>query len=83
MYFLFAFYEIYDLYRKSTLLLGVCTVLAQSWGSSRRMPNEPALKLLTMFEIQPRLFEMLKVIESIFLITYQSLVIPQKIQKWQ
>lgn len=83
MYFLFVFYEIYDLYRKSTFLLAVCTALAQSWGASRRMPNELVLKLLTMLEMQLRLFETLKVIESIFLITYQSLVIPQKIQKWQ
>lgn len=43
-------------------LLGVSTALVQSWETARRIPNGPALKLLSMLEKQPQLFETLRTI---------------------
>ncbi|NBI12405.1 helix-turn-helix domain-containing protein [[Haemophilus] felis] len=43
-------------------LLGVSTALVQSWELQRRIPNGPALKLLTMLEHQPKLIDTLKLL---------------------
>lgn len=43
-------------------LLGVSTSLVQSWESERRVPNGPALKLLTLLEKQPHLIQTLQAI---------------------
>ncbi|OBX11585.1 NadS family protein [Gallibacterium genomosp. 3] len=43
-------------------LLGVSTALVQSWETSRRVPNGPALKLLYIIENQPKILETLKAI---------------------
>ncbi|OOH87239.1 transcriptional regulator [Pasteurellaceae bacterium 15-036681] len=41
-------------------MLGVSLSLVQSWELNRRVPNGPALKLLTMIERQPQLVEELR-----------------------
>lgn len=43
-------------------LLGVSTALVQSWETARRTPNGPALKLLTILEKQPQIFDTLRAI---------------------
>lgn len=43
-------------------LLGVSTALVQSWETSRRVPNGPALKLLNIIELQPQIIETLRTV---------------------